>query len=289
MKQDWKKQITSALLVAVGNAILAFSVTYFYEPNGFMLGGATGVALIMHHLFGINTSFLVFILNMVLLAIGWIVLGRDFVVSTVFGSLVYPLFLQIFEMLPPMVLTQDKALAMVCGAVLIAVAVSVSMRSGASTGGSDVLGLVANKLFRLPVTAVMVGYDATVLTAAFFLTDPENVLYSLVALGIQMMVMNKFLIAGKSQIQLLIVSKHWQEIRQMILTDMDAGATLVHIETGYEQKEENAVLCVVPQKKLYALQDKLYEIDKSAFLTISEVKEVRGRGFTMSRLRDNME
>ena len=93
------------------------------------------------------------------------------------------------------------------------------------------------------------------------------------------------MLLGKSQIQLFIISDKYREIRQKVLTDIDAGVTMVDIETGYGEQKQQGVLCVIHSRKLYSVKEAIQEIDPKAFITITQINEVKGRGFTMEKLR----
>ena len=97
--------------------------------------------------------------------------------------------------------------------------------------------------------------------------------------------LNRVMLLGKSQIQLFVISDKYREIRQKVLTDIDAGVTMVDIETGYGEQKQQGVLCVIHSRKLYSVKEAIQEIDPKAFITITQINEVRGRGFTMEKLR----
>ena len=100
----------------------------------------------------------------------------------------------------------------------------------------------------------------------------------------EMIVLNRVMVMGKSQMQLFIISESYEEIRRKMLRKLDAGVTMVHIETGYEKEKSQGVLCIVPDRKLFSVKEMVHEVDPKAFITISKINEVRGRGFTMERL-----
>ena len=96
--------------------------------------------------------------------------------------------------------------------------------------------------------------------------------------------MNRVMLLGKSQIQLFIISDKYEEIKERVLKDIDAGVTMVHIETGYGGREQKGVLCVIQNRKLYSVREIVQSIDPKAFITITQINEVSGRGFTMERV-----
>ena len=97
-------------------------------------------------------------------------------------------------------------------------------------------------------------------------------------------ILNKVMLLGQSQIQLFIISEEYEHIREKMLKELDAGVTMVHVETGYGQEDQKGVLCIIPNRKLYSVKELVQSIDPKAFITITQINEVRGRGFSMERV-----
>ena len=108
-------------------------------------------------------------------------------------------------------------------------------------------------------------------------------MYSILALEVNTLILNRGMLMGKSQIQLFVISDKYEEVKRRMLLEVDVGATMVHIETGYGHRQQKGVLCVIPGRKLYLVNEMIQNIDPKAFITISQINEVRGRGFTMER------
>ncbi|MDO5101259.1 MAG: YitT family protein, partial [Eubacteriales bacterium] len=180
-------------------------------------------------------------------------------------------------------LTDNMMLATLYGGLLLGLGVGMIVRVGASTGGTDILALVLNKKTHLSVAVLLYVVDFTVLGVQIFFSNGEQILYGILNLLITSLVVNRVMLFGKSQIQLFVISEKYDAIRQKVLTEMDAGVTMVRIETGYGQEEQKGVLCVVPNRKLYSINEMIQKIDPKAFITITQINEVRGRGFSMER------
>ena len=163
--------------------------------------------------------------------------------------------------------------------------IGLVVRVGASTGGTDILALVLHKWFHVPVAVFLYIVDFSVLGLQMLFSDSEQILYGILNLFLSTVVLNRVMLLGKSQIQLFIISDKYREIRQKVLTDIDAGVTMVDIETGYGEQKQQGVLCVIHSRKLYSVKEAIQEIDPKAFITITQINEVRGRGFTMEKLR----
>ena len=281
---DWMRLLKNGICLVLGNIIVSIGVKYFYIPNDLMVGGATGVALILYRVLSVDTALTIFAMNLVLMITGALIVGKQFLIYTALSSMLYPLFLKALDLVswaPPQI--EDTMVRIACAGILLGVGIGLVIRGGGSTGGSDELGIIVNKLTSLPVTTVITVFDIGVLVVSFLFIDMQNVIYSIVALLIEMLVMNRVLLIGQSQTQLFIVSGQPDEVRQALLTEANAGVTRIKIQTGYLGEETDALLCVIPRRKLHRTEACIHRIDPRAFITITEINEVRGNGFSYAR------
>lgn len=280
----WKETLFPAAAIVTGNALLAFLVAAFVIPHGVIMGGTTGIAIILNRFFGLDTSNTVLVLNLVMLALGAAVLGRKFFLTTVVSSVLYPVLLGIVEEIPGIAdLTTNPLLAALFGGGLLGVAVGMVMRVGSSTGGTDVLNLVLHKLLHLPISVLVYITDIVILGGQALFSRPEQILYGIAFLVVETFVLNQVMILGKSQIQLLIISDAHEQIRQALLHELHVGVTMMMIENGISQKPNRGVISVIPRRKLYDAEKMINAIDPTVFMTITQIKEVRGQGFTRAR------
>ena len=276
-------EVCSAILA--GNMLLGFAVAAFILPSGVIMGGATGVGIVLGKVIPLDTAGIVLGVNLMALALGWAVLGWRFVLATIASSLLYPLFLGAAQRIPGIDrLTADPLLAALLGGGLVGIAVGLVMRVGSSTGGTDVVNLVLHKWTHIPVSVAVYLTDIVIMGAQALFSDPEQILYGSVLLVVETIALDRVMLLGQSQIQIFVVSGKYEEIRQKCLTDLQAGATMVQIETGRTRTPQRGVLCVIPPRKLYAAQSLVQSIDPNAFLTITQIKEVRGQGFSRERI-----
>lgn len=280
-----KKALESCAAILAGNMLLGFAVAAFVLPGGAIMGGATGIGIVLGRFIPLDTATIVLVVNLLALLLGWAVLGWRFVLSTIASSLLYPVFLGAAQRLPGIDhLTADPLLAALLGGGLVGIAVGLVMRVGSSTGGTDVVNLVLHKWTHIPVSAAVYLTDIVIMGAQALFSDPEQILYGIVLLVAETIALDRVMLLGQSQIQLFAVSARYEEIRQKCLTDLQAGTTMVHIETGRTRTPQRGVLCVIPPRKLYAAQTLIQSIDPNAFLTITQIREVRGQGFSRERI-----
>ena len=276
--------VKSAVAVVGGNMLYALMVKLFLLPAGLVTGGTTGLALIAEKLWNVPISGFVFVFNVVMLIIGWVVLGKAFALTTIASSVLYPLFLEICNLLlGDLVLTRDPMLCTVFFGVGIGVALGIVIRSGASTGGMDIPPLVLNKFFRLPVSVGLYTFDFCILLAQLFFSPAENVLYGIVMTLLYSIVIDKMLLLGQSRTELKIVSAKSEQITQAIMSQVDRGVTLLHGRGGYLGNETELVLTVISNRELVKVERLVHQIDPECFVVVSRVSEVRGRGFSLSK------
>ena len=276
-------EVCSAILA--GNMLLGFAVAAFILPSGVIMGGATGVGIVLGKVIPLDTAGIVLGVNLMALALGWAVLGWRFVLATIASSLLYPLFLGAAQRIPGIDrLTADPLLAALLGGGLVGIAVGLVMRVGSSTGGTDVVNLVLHKWTHIPVSVAVYLTDIVIMGAQALFSEPEQILYGIVLLVVETIALDRVMLLGQSQIQIFVVSGKYEEIRQKCLTDLQAGITMIQIETGRTRTPQYGVLCVIPPRKLYAAQSLVQTIDPNAFLTITQIKEVRGQGFSRERI-----
>ncbi len=270
--------------VIAGNAVFAFGLTAFSIPNGFLVGGATGIARSAEHFLGLEMTVTVAAINVVMFLLGLWILGRKFALTTVVSTMVFPVLLNWFLSIPALGhLTEDRLLAALFGGMITGLGLGIVMRLGGSTGGMDIPPLILNKKFRIPVAAAMYCFDVCILLSQMVFSSSEEILYGILSVMLTSIVLNQVLVYGAGNVQVLIISKEFERINEIIQKDMDRGSTYLPIQTGYEKIEQKAVLCVLPNREMGQLNHYVKEIDPKAFIIINGVREVKGRGFTLDK------
>lgn len=279
-----KKLVRNAFIMILGNATIAFLVSAFIIPHDIVAGGGTGIALVLSKLLRLDMPLVVLVFNVSMLVLGGLILGKGFLLSTIASSLLYPTFLSVMQQIPGISnITDNPLLACLFAGMLLGLALGMIMRIGSSTGGSDVLNLVAHKWFHIPVSVAVYITDFIILGSQFLLSTPEKLLYGILMLLVETLVLDKVMLVGYSQIQVFVISEHYARIRKELLSRLEAGVTMVRIETGFVGKKQHAVMCIIPNRKLHMATELIQEIDPGAFMTISHVKEVHGQGFSTER------
>lgn len=282
--EHMKRTLMTLLAVVGGNILYALTVKLFLLPTGLVTGGTTGIALAVNHLTGLPVSLFVLVFNIVMLIVGYLILGKQFAMTTVASTFIYPIALGVFErMFGELVLTEDILLCTVFTGLGIGVSLGVVIRAGASTGGMDIPPLVLHHSFRIPVSASMYVFDFMILILQAMFRPMEMVLYGIILVLIYTVVLDKLMIMGTAKTEIKVVSSHYKEIRDAILQQVDRGVTMLDGEGGYMHESQQIVLSVVSNREVPKVEKIIRAIDPESFLVISRVSEVRGRGFSMSK------
>lgn len=276
-----KQIVKTALIVILGNFTYALAIAFFIEPSGLITGGGTGLALFFHHMFGFKTAYVLFVINTVLFLVGWRVMGRRFAANTLLSTFCMPLELHFLEMVASHYnLVDDIFLCTIFGGLIIGASLGLVIKTGASTGGMDIPPIVVNKFFGIPISSTMWACDICILILQSLFAEKTLVLYGIILVIIYTMTLDRMLILGKAMTQIKVVSKKSDDIRRAILQDIDRGVTVMYGRTGYLGKDAEITLSIVSARELASAEKLIHDIDPEAFIIVSRVSEVKGRGFT---------
>lgn len=272
------------LLVLTGNVLYALSAKLFLLPSNLISCGTTGIALVVNRLTGIPLPGFILAFNLVMLALGWRVLGKQFALTTVFSSLFYPVALEALNRwLGDIHITQDIWLNVIFAGLGLGISLGMVMRGGASTGGMDIPPLILKKFFRIPVSASLWTFDFCILLAQMTYHTLEEMLYGVLLLIVISATLNKVLLLGSSKTEVKIVSTEAPQIRDAILARVDRGVTMLHGEGGYLRSPTEVILSIVSNHEMPKIERLARDIDPECFMIVSRVTEVWGRGFSMRK------
>ncbi len=282
-----KQKLLHIVYIVLGNILIAFALSTLLLENHIIAGGVSGIGIVLNHYFGISISMSVAMINVILFALGLVFLGKAFAMTTLVSTFLFPLVLQFFESQDFFHhYLNDPLLACVIAGCLIGIGIGLILKANASTGGVDILAILFNKKMGVPVHIVLNCIDLTVLLFQFSFNDTTHVIYGIVTVMITSVMLNKTLTTGTSLIQLVVMSDEYEKIKEMILHDHDAGVTLLASEKGYTAQDSKLVLSILPYRKLPDIKEKINEIDPLAFVIVSHVDEVGGKGFTLEKIND---
>lgn len=278
------KKWFNLLLVLVGNLIYAFSVKLFVLPANLMSCGTTGIGLVVNALLGIPLTGFIFAFNVMMLVLGWWVLGRSFAMTTVISSLFYPIALETLNrLLGEVAITEDVLLNVLFAGMGLGVGLGIVLRAGASTGGMDIPPLILKKKFHIPVSVSLWAFDFCILLSQMMFHPLEDLLHGILLIIVLSIALNKVMLLGTSKTEVKIVSQEADRIREAILSRVDRGVTMLQGRGGYLQEDTEVILSVVSNHELPKIEALARDIDPNCFMIISRVTEVWGRGFSYGK------
>ena len=278
------QRLIHILMVLLGNLTYAFSVKLFLLPADLISCGTTGIGLVVEHFLHIPLSLFIFLFNMVMLTLGWLIIGRKFAMTTLLSSILYPILLEILnQTMGDVHITDNLLLNAVFAGIGLGGSLGIVIRAGASTGGMDIPPLILKKFFGIPVPMTLWLFDFTIMAAQMIFHTAEDLLYGVILLISISFTLNKALLLGTSKTQVMIISNYHQEVRQAILSRLDRGVTMLHAEGGYHREQKEVILSIVSNSELPKIQRVAREIDPDCFMVINQVSEVWGRGFSTSK------
>ena len=237
------------LMVLVGIACDAFSFAAFVLPHKFIAGGVTGVGRVFSHYFGFDVSVVVAIISISLLILGFLLLGKLFALSIVAGSVLFPLFLNVFNRFDALKhLTDQPMLAAIIGGVLMGFGLGLIIRAGASSGGSDVIPIILNRKLGIPVAPLIYIADFTIMILQLPFANTNDVLFGIIVVMLCTITLNKVVLFGSSNVQFTIISHKYKEINEALQNNLDVGSTLTHGITGHCKDPLDVIICVVRER-----------------------------------------
>lgn len=283
-----KQKIIDLTLVIIGNIILSVGIAFFIIPNDILSGGLAGVAVSLEPLINVSPEITINVLTVLFFVFGFLVLGKDFAAKTLMSALIYPAFLTFFATFnyTP---TTNPLLAAIYGGVLIGLGVGLVFRSGASTGGMDIPPLIVHKYTKLPLSQLVFITDTITVLFGAMVYGLEAALIGLISVWACSQMINKMVTLGTHESKsVLIISKHYEEIKQIIYEKLDRGVTLLDATGGYSNAKSPMIMVVINKKQYHDLNKYVSIIDPDAFMIISDVNEVRGLGFTYGLKEDRL-
>lgn len=278
---NWKQILKTLPVVVSGNVVMAAGIVLFILPSGLITGGTTGLGIIAKHLTGLSIPVFTAVFNIAMFLLGLVCLGKTFAATTLVSTFVYPVFLAAMqEIVGDFVLCEDLLMCALFGGICVGASIAIVVKAGSSTGGMDIPPLLLQKYMGIPVSKSLYVFDFVIVVGQAMIVAPDMLLYGVVLVMVYTIVIDKLMAMGDAQLQLEIVSGKADEIRQAILQDVDRGVTLLHGQTGYYQKEVDVVFTIISPRERHRTERLIRQIDPHAFIIISHVTRVSGRGFS---------
>lgn len=262
----------------VGILLTAAPFPLLFVPNDIAPGGISGLATLIHSLSGLPVGMLAVLLNAPLFLASWRRMGRLFAIKSLIGTIGVSI---VIDALPIYPITSDPILAAVFGGVVSGTGLGLVIRAGATTGGTDMAATLIHEHFpALSVGGILFAADCCVIVASAFVYNIQSAMYALIAVFL-MSQMIDYVVEGFARAKAFFVfSPKSDEISEAVLHKLGRGATLLHGQGAYSKKESDVLLCVVTRLQIPHFKALVSDIDPTAFVMVTDVREALGEGFT---------
>jgi len=264
--------------IVIGSIIVGASINTLIIPNQIADGGVTGIAIILHYLFNWPVSWAVLLLNLPLFILGLRTVGRDFLIFSIAGVSVLSATLSMTTNLP--VLTHDTLLAAIYGGVLTGIGMGIIFRSRGSLGGTDILAVLFARRTSFSVGQILLAIDAAIFLGVAILFRPEMAMYAMLYMFIATRVVDLVQVGLSHSKSVMVITTHPQKIADEIMAKLERGVTLFEATGAFSGEAKQVVYCVINRAELSQIKEIVRQQDPQAFVTISEVPEVVGEGFS---------
>ena len=277
---DREHLIGRFMIFLLGIVILAINYNLFLVPNNFVLGGTSGISIILNNAFKINPVIAIYILNLILVCIAFLLLDIKTTRRAVIGSILFPFMISLTEpictKIIPYIQIDNVLLTVLLSALLFGLGTGLIYRVGFNTGGGDILIKIVNKYFYLSNGLSNFICNGIVLLCGGIVLGIKTVIYSIVILLISSEIVDRIVIGISDSKMFFIYSKKYKEIQKLIIEDLKTGITLFDTEGGYKNEHQEMLMVVVSTKDYYRIKDIILNIDKDAFFVVSDCYEVTG-------------
>ena len=273
-----KKELKNVLFMILGCAIIAFTFNSLCVSNNYITGGVSAVGLIFNYLFDVKVSTVLVIGNILVILLGILTLGFKDIYRSIIGSIVYTLFMYLFEFISPSIQIEFSSifLDIVTVGCLFGVGCTLVYLANYTTGGVDILGLILHRKMGVPFGKGSFIINSIILAFGTFVFGLEALIIALIIRFIESLLIDNFLIGISDSKVLFINTKELDKVKETIIKKYESGISEIKVTSGFTNKNDKVLMCVVPTEKYLLLKNEIIKIDKDAFITILDAYEVYG-------------
>lgn len=278
----YRANIFDVLIIFLGCIIASLGVNVFLSHAQLLSGGATGLGLLVEYTTNIPAGITLLLINIPLLAVSFKKLSRSFTIYTTIGMLSLSISLMITKPIASAINIDGLDLLLYCiyGGVLCGIGYGLVFLRNGSTGGTDVVTmLIRKKHSNFNIGSLGFSLNVIIIIIGAFIFGLPQALYTLISLFIQSIVLDKMLKGFSSKKLLLILTKKEADVINYVIKDLHRGVTSLLAEGEYTHDRKKMLYCIVTARQMVELKNTIYQIDPSAFITIVDISEVRGKGF----------
>ncbi len=278
-------------MIVFGIILYSFGFTAFILPEKVVIGGVTGIGTIFYLAFGIPVAVMQYLVNLILLAMAFRMVGKAFVLKTIFGATAVSLFIgllqPVFEHLPRL-LPNDTFLNVILGGIACGVGIGIAFTHNGSTGGTDIVAAMVSKRTNVSVGRAMLYTDMLIIVLSHFIlgNEIEKIVYGLIVIFFSSWVADHIVYTNRQAVQFTIFSSYWDEIASAINKEAKRGCTVIDGQGWYSRQDVKMLLVMCRKIEAVTIFRIIKSIDKDAFVTQTNVNGVYGNGFDQVKLRN---
>lgn len=282
-----RRKIVEYLNLAIGSFLVAVSVAFLVNPAKIASGGVSGIATIFYHTVGWNPGYVIFVLSIPLFLVGMKIFGKVYGFKSLVGTVLLSVFTTILVDLTggAGILDYSDSISMllsaVFGGVIMGAGIGFVMKGGANTGGTDIVAQILNKYTPLSLGTCLTLVDGVIIAISAFVFGIESAMYAIITVYICGITIDKVAlpIGANTAKTVFIISEHVEEIKKVILDELDHGATLLSATGMYTGYDRPVIMTVISNQELATLTARIKEIDEKAFMIVHDAHQVLGEGF----------
>lgn len=274
-----RNTIKEFTIITIGTIIVAAAVFFFMMPSHVSVGSGAALAMVLSNYIPLSVSVITLIMNVGLLVIGFLLVGPEFGIKTVYCSILMPLIMGLFEILFPnfQSITQDPFLDVVCYILVVGVGLAILFPRNASSGGLDIVAKIMNKYLRMDLGKAMSISGMLVALSSALCYDSKTVVLSLLGTYFGGIIVDHFIFDNNIKRRVCVISPELDEIVDFVLHQLHSGATLNEIIGAYDHTPRTEMITIVDKQEFKRLMNHIREVDPNAFVTVYSVSEMRYR------------
>ena len=272
-----QKELKEFAIITVGTAIVAAAVFFFMLPSHVSVGSGAALAMVLSNFIPLSFSAITLIMNVGLLIIGFLLVGPEFGIKTVYCSVLMPLIMGLFEILFPdfQSITADPLLDVICYILVVGVGLAILFPRNASSGGLDIVAKIMNKYLKMDMGKAMSVSGMAVALSSALCYDSKIVVLSLLGTYFGGMIVDHFIFDNNIKRRVCVISEHLDEIVAFTLHDLHSGATLNEIIGAYDHSKRLEMITIVDKQEYKRLMEFVRKVDPKAFVTVYSVSDMR--------------
>lgn len=273
--------------ITIGIFIVSLAVYFFLIPSNVVVGSLSGLVIVLSSFIPLKISVMTFILNAVLLLIGFIFIGKEFGAKTVYTSILMPVFLYIFELIFPnnKSLTNDILIDTICYLLVVSIGLAMLFNANASSGGLDIVAKLLNKYLHVEIGKAMTIAGMCTAISSILVYDTKSLVLSILGTYANGIILDNFIDGFNRRKRICILSTEYKQIQEFIVHKLNRGVTLYPAIGGYNNEEKLELVTILTRNEYAELLSYLHSVDQKAFITVSTVNEVIGHWNIKSKVR----